>query len=68
VFLRIIAEKDIDILVAAAAKLSYIPFRIVGNGTDLEKFQQLVSEQKLENVFCYQATDDSALAETIRKL
>jgi len=49
-FGRIIDEKGVDVLVSAAAKLPYIPFRIVGEGPDLESLRQLAETQQLENI------------------
>jgi len=65
-FGRIIDEKGVDVLVTAAARLPHIPFRIVGDGPDLEKLQQIAESQHLDHVVFTGAKWGEAMDEELK--
>lgn len=49
-FGRLIDEKGVDRIIDAADRIDGFPVKIVGNGPDLEKLQQMVAERGLDNI------------------
>jgi glycosyltransferase involved in cell wall biosynthesis len=66
-FGRMIDEKGVDILVKAAAKLPNIPFRLIGDGPDLESLKQLAQSLGVENVVFTGAKWGEAMDEELKQ-
>ena len=66
-FGRIIDEKGVDILVQAASQLPDVPFRIVGDGPDLEPLKKLAENLGLDNVVFTGAKWGDGMDEELKK-
>lgn len=66
-FGRIIDEKGVNILVQAASQLPDVPFRIVGDGPDLEPLKKLAEDLGLDNVVFTGAKWGDEMDEELKK-